>query len=117
MCETKLSWHRRFAAGLRHAFSLKTPHGPLTDEDRALMERLADAIVRRRMATPAVLFLQSVKPLNALGSQAMVFLRPFVAGLFRPEKYDRLTAILERRDGIEMLLAAIEAAQAKEPAK
>jgi len=64
------------------------------------------------MATPAVLFLQSVQPLNAIGSQAMVFLRPFVAGVFfSPSQYDRLSTILERREGISALIDAIETAQ------
>jgi hypothetical protein len=88
---------------------LDGPHGPLTGEDRQLLDRIAEAVVRRQMATPAVLFLQSVHPLNGLGSQAMVFLRPFVSALFKEATYDRITAILERREGITALVEAIEA--------
>jgi len=68
----------RLVAGLRHAFALDGPLGPLTDEDRALLARLAAKVVVRRMAGPAILFLESMRPLNYIGSQALVFLRPFL---------------------------------------
>ena len=74
---------------------------------------LADKIVRRRMTMPAILFLQSVGPLNMVGSQAMVFLRPFLTPLFNQADYDRIAAIVERREGLAALVEAIEAAQAE----
>jgi len=101
---------QNFRAGLRHAFALRSPLGPLNREDHALLSKLADAVVRRRMAAPAILFLGSLRPLGYMGSQAMVFLRPFATLLFKPSDYERLTAILERREGIDALLNAIEAA-------
>ncbi len=109
MPETRMQKLRR---GLKNAFSLESPHGPLTDKDRQLMDRLAEKIVSRQMGTPAVLFLSSVRPLNAISSQAMVFLRPFVSGLLNPAEYDRMTEIVDRREGIAALIDAIEAQQA-----
>ena len=106
---------RRLVDGWRNAFAVAGPHGPVTDEDRELLDRLARKVVARKMTMPAVLFLQSVRPLNAIGSQAMVFLRPFLTGLFKPDEYDRTAAILERREGIGALVDAIEAAEADEP--
>ena len=102
----------RFVASLRHAFAVE-PHGPLTDADRKLLARLAAAIVLRRMGAPAILFLESLRPLNYVGSQAMVFLRPFLTPLFNPGDYKRLAAIVERREGLRALVEAIEAAVAK----
>jgi hypothetical protein len=99
--------------GLRHAFALEGPHGPLTEADRELLRRLALAIVVRRMGAPAVLFLQSLRPLNYIGSQAMIFLRPFLTPLFNREQYERLRAILERRQGLAALIDAIESAAAE----
>ena len=101
---------RSFVAGLRHAFALRSPLGPLKQQDHALLSKLADAVVRRRMAAPAILFLGSLRPLGYMGSQAMVFLRPFATLLFKPSDYERLAAILERREGMDALLNAIEAA-------
>ena len=75
------------------------------------MRRLALAIVARRMGAPAVLFLSSLRPLNFVGSQAMLFLKPFLTPLFNTHQYERLAAILERREGISALIEAIETAQ------
>jgi hypothetical protein len=102
----------RLRNGWRKAFALEGPFGPLTDVDRDLLARLARTICVRQMAMPAILFLTSVRPLNALGSQAMVFLRPFLVPIFNEADYDRMTAILDRREGIEALIDAIEGAQA-----
>jgi len=64
------------------------------------------------MAAPATLFLDSLRPLNYIGSQALIFLRPFLTPLFNVAQYDRLTEILERREGLAALVEAIEAAEA-----
>ena len=110
MSETRM---QKFRKGLRNAFSLESPYGPLKEADYELLQKLAEAIVRRQMATPALLFLGSIRPLNYIGSQAMIFLRPFLAGLLNPEKYDRLSEIMERREGVGALMDAIEAEQAR----
>ncbi len=105
-------WPRiaRIRQSLRHAFSMESPLGPLTEADRELLRTLAVAIARRRMVTPAVLFLESLRPLSYMGSQAMGFLKPFLTPFFNPERYERLADILERREGIEALVQAIESA-------
>ena len=82
----------------------------LSDEDRAFLDKLADGLARRRLTTVALFFLESMKPLGFLGSQAMHFFRPIVSVLFsRHDAYDRFTAILERRGSIELLLRRLEA--------
>jgi hypothetical protein len=98
---------------MRHAFALDGPHGPLSEEDRALLQRLALTIAARRMGVPALLFLNSIKPLNYIGSQAMAFLRPFLTPLFNRADYERLTHIFERRAGLSALADAIERAMAE----
>jgi len=109
---SKARWPRiaKLRKSLRHAFSLDSPHGPLSEADRELLARLARAVARRRMVGPAILFLESLRPLSFVGSQALVFLRPFLTPLFDATNYQRLAGILERREGIEALVQAIEAA-------
>ena len=98
----------RVVAGLRHAFDLGSPHGPLTDKDRELLARLAEKVVRRQMASPAILFLESLRPLSYIGGQALAFLRPFIEPFFKPADVKRLVKILERREGLRALVRAIE---------
>ncbi len=112
MLKAEPTTFQRLVDGLRRAFSMESPHGPLTDEDLALLAGLAEKIVKRRMALPAMLFLQSVRPLNMIGSQAMIFLRPFLTPLFKQTDYDRVAAIMERREGIGALVDAIDQAEA-----
>jgi len=100
---------------MRHAFSVDGPHGALTEADRALLQRLALSIVARRMGMPATLFLNSIKPLNYIGSQAMTFLRPFLTPLFDRADYQRLTEIFERRTGISALTDALDGVMADTP--
>ena len=48
---------RRVKADLRHAFAVRESEEPLSAEEQAWLDRVAEAVVQRRMATPAVLFL------------------------------------------------------------
>jgi len=64
----------------------------------------------RGLETPAILFLESVRPLSFVGSQAMVFLGPFAHAIFTTRDYDRLASLLERRQNLEQLVRAIETA-------
>src|SRR3990167_1984565 len=95
------------AHSLRRAFALEGTEG-LTQEETALLERLAKAVIRRRMATPAIMFLESLVPLSYIGSQVMHFLRPFMTFLFSQEEYDRLSHLLERRSTLERLIETIK---------
>jgi len=82
----------------------------LTDDDRALLERLARRVVELRLETPALLTLETARPLSVLAGQAMLFFEPFAQALFRLPDYRRLAALVERREAMEALAAMIERA-------
>ena len=96
-------------AGLRHAFAVRPEQEPFTTEDVALLERVADAIARRGMATPATLFLESIGPMNFLGSQALHVLTPLIEAVLSGTELTRIVRLLERRDSIPHLMTLIEA--------
>ena len=54
------------------------------------------------------MFLESVKPMNYLGSQLMIFLEPVVLAIFNVTQYREIALILEERGSIERILTAIE---------
>jgi hypothetical protein len=95
---------------LRHAFAVEPP-GPatLTDAEAAVVGRLADEVVRRGMTAPALLALESFRPLNAIGANAMHALTPFVSILGDPAAFTTLAALLERRGSVEAICLMIEA--------
>jgi hypothetical protein len=73
------------------------------------MERIAEALVRRGMAAPATVFLESLGPMNFLGSQALHFIAPIIDCAFDAQEIERVARLLERRDTIPRLIAIIEA--------
>jgi hypothetical protein len=81
---------------------------PLTDKEAAIMHKIAAKFVEWKMTVPAILFLESVKPLNYIGAQAMVFFEPFVQALFNIAEYDTFREMMERRENVERLLQKIE---------
>jgi len=95
-------------ARMRHAFALEPEGQPLSPEDVALLERVAATVVERGMATPAILFLESVGPMNFLGSQALHFFTPLLEVVFPPRDVERVALLLERRDTLSRLGAMIE---------
>jgi len=88
------------------------------EHEKELLERLAKVVVKWNMSVPTIMALESVKPLNFIGSQAMVFAEPMAHAIeplvqiimknFNMEDYNNLRAMLERRETIEALLLRIE---------
>jgi hypothetical protein len=78
-------------------------------EDEALLDKLAHLVVRHRMTVPAIFFLESMKPLSFVGSQAMHFFEPLVHAFLPLRDYERFALMMERRENLEALLVKIEA--------
>ena len=81
----------------------------LVEEEQAVMEKVAKQVVERRMAVPAIVFLESVKPLNFIASQTLVFFEPIIQSVFTIKDYDTFRTALEKRETIEILIQKIEA--------
>ena len=82
----------------------------MTEADSAMLDELADAIVRRHLATPALFFLESMRPLSFVGSQMMVFLRPMISLVWtNPARWDQLQRVLEERGSAEELARRLDA--------
>ena len=84
----------------------------LSEEDVVFLERLAKWVVQRRMSAPALLFLESVKPLNFVGSQFMFFFEPIVKIFVGGKGYTRFAQLMENRDNVEAFLQCIEVMEA-----
>ena len=97
---------KKIIEGFKHAFA--TEGVKLEDCDTDLISKLADIVVRRNMSVPAIMLLESVRPLNFVGSQAMVFFKPIISRFFTSAEYDKLATILEKREVIDLLIIEIE---------
>lgn len=87
---------------------MATPPKDLTERQLMMLDKMADRVIRYRMAMPAILFLESVKPLNYVGSQAMVFLAPIVHSIFTVREYDEVQQALEHRETIAYFVDVLE---------
>uniref|UniRef100_A0A832MJI6 Uncharacterized protein n=1 Tax=Eiseniibacteriota bacterium TaxID=2212470 RepID=A0A832MJI6_UNCEI len=89
----------------------------LSAADRALLERLAARIVALRLEVPALLALESSKPLALVAGQGMVFFEPLVQALFHVPEYERWAALVQRREALEALAALVEEGAARRGAR
>ncbi|MCA8998460.1 MAG: hypothetical protein KDA80_15790 [Planctomycetaceae bacterium] len=106
MAKPSTTWH-----WLKTAFAVRSPEEPLTDSQQRLIHHLATEVVRRRLSVPALAALEMSRPLSYLGSQAMHFFQPMVSAFAGTAGYQDLAKIFERRDGVDLLAQAIEAAE------
>lgn len=105
----------KFGDFMKHAFSTEVDDRPLFAEEDIPLERkeeligkFAQEIVDRRLSVPAIMFLETVKPLSFLGSQAMIFFEPIIQAIFAFKSYKEIYLLLEKRDNIELLMQEIE---------
>ena len=80
----------------------------MTPDDRALLERVATRVVELHMEVPAILALETGRPLSVLAGQTMHFFEPLATTLLPIVDYRRLARLVEQRNAIEELIHAIE---------
>jgi hypothetical protein len=89
----------------------------LTDQDRRAFERLAHRIAELRAETPALLAIESARPLSLIAGQALVFFQPFLQALFPVPHLERFAQLIERRENVETLARMIEDAAEQREAR
>ena len=80
---------------------------PLERQEK-LLEDIAQRIIKFKLSTIAIVFLESMKPLSFVGSQLMIFAQPIFHTLFPITTYDEIAALLEERSNVERLIQKIE---------
>lgn len=99
---------------LKHAFAVDPP-GPAepTPEQKPAVDKVCAEVVRRHLTTPALLFLESSRPLNFLGSQSMHFFMPFLSVLTDTRGPKHFAEFLSQRGSIDYLCRRIEDCEAE----
>ncbi|MBT5419953.1 MAG: hypothetical protein HOK80_03600 [Candidatus Cloacimonetes bacterium] len=79
-------------------------------EERAveLIEKLSKFIAEKRMAAPAIMTIESLRPLARIGSQLMHFLAPFAEVIFNAKEYQEFAALLENEEYVRLLIKRID---------
>ena len=100
--------------GFRHAFALGDEphrasfHGNSAEHLPAPLKKLALSIVERGLETPAILFLESIRPLHFLGAQTLFAAQPFAELFVDSQSYREVTLALEKRHTLSVLIDYIE---------
>jgi len=80
-------------------------------QTKEMIDKIARFIVDKGMETPAILFLESIKPLSYMGSQLTLFtIGPFLTllGEYEERGYEFIK-LFEKGENIEYLIQCIEA--------
>ena len=93
---------------MKHSQPVVTSDNETTDENE-LIERFADWLGRRGLSLPAVLMMETARPLSFLSGQLMIFMEPMVGTFHSSRHYDTVLRILEDRDKYAKLVDRIEA--------
>ena len=100
---------------LRHAFAVESSESfAPTVAERELVERIAAEIAQRGMTLPAVVMLESSRPLGGLGGQALRFVEPWFAAVTNAAGLKVLADLLERPGGVEFVVATLQVAGDRE---
>jgi hypothetical protein len=93
----------------KKAFAVDPP-GPAkpTEIQEAVVDQVCREIVKRHLTTPALIFLETFRPLNFIGSQAMHFFQPIVSAVLRGDGYLHFTEFLEQRGSVDYMCRRIE---------
>jgi hypothetical protein len=83
------------------------------EREREVLGKLGELLIARRMAAPAILVLESVKPLSFIASQALIFLGPLAEALLPYRDYQVLAEALESRENVEWLIRRLEQGETK----
>jgi hypothetical protein len=81
----------------------------LTEEQtEALLQKAADEIRRRKLETPAILFLEMHRPVSSLLIQSSIPFAPFLIPILGFEAVNDFSRLLAKRENVERLIRLIE---------
>jgi hypothetical protein len=83
----------------------------LSPADGALLDEAARRVVELRMAVPAMMFLESMAPMNLVTANMLHLLTPVLGLALAPGMLERVAMLLERRETIPDFVRRIDAAE------
>ncbi|MEN0064438.1 MAG: hypothetical protein AAGA48_19985 [Myxococcota bacterium] len=77
-------------------------------EAELAMDKVARFLVRFELTVPAILWLESLRPLARTGSQFMHLLTPAIGAFLPVNQWNALATLLEEPDGLERFVEHLE---------
>jgi len=95
-----------------NAFKIPEPPEP-TEEEKKLLDELAEKVKKRGMGDIAAFSVESTRPLHGLGAQGITILEPILAALFKKEDIAKYRALLENNKAVTYLVNRLNAEPAE----
>lgn len=108
MTESRANGKAGFIEKLRYAFGIGYEEPGLSEIDKSAICRFGGLIVSRRMEIPAIMALESLRPMNFLASQVMVMMKPFVGFVTDDTFYGECQQAFEKRESVSFLIEYLE---------
>lgn len=80
----------------------------LSEKEIEILSKIAKRIVELGLVAPAIMFLEPMRPLNYLSSQALLFLEPFTAHVLGFGDMIHFRRALSKRESVSVLIEEIE---------
>jgi hypothetical protein len=82
-----------------------------TQQERDLMDEAAASIVKRRLAVPAMMLLETMTPMNMVSASMLHVLSPVWRAALPASRIEDIAKLLERREAIPEFVKVIDAAE------
>ena len=87
---------------IKHAFALGEKENFTPNEKQIqVVDRVCREVVKRQLAMPAILLLETFRPLNYIGSQVRHFFQPIISAVLPADGYTDFTELLEQRGSVD----------------
>lgn len=78
------------------------------EDAQELMDKVAKFIAERKMASPAMMMIESLRPLNFVASQFLYMIAPFAELLFKGNDFQKFACALENTENVKYLVDKID---------
>jgi len=94
---------------IKNAFAIESPENcKPSQEQKLVVDKICKEVVRRHLTTPALIFLESFRPLNYIGSQIMHYFQPIISAVLTGDGYQHFTEFIEQRGSVDYMCSRIE---------
>lgn len=81
---------------------------PTQSEVESLVDTVSEEILKRGLEAPAILFLESHKPVSFVANQASIVFSPFLMPILGPKFMNAFAKISHDRRNVELLIQRLE---------
>lgn len=99
----------RLWSRLRHAFAIESAEACVPNARQSeICDLLLREVSRRSLTTPAILWLETTKPLNYVGAQLLHFCEPILSAVCDQQACREFAQFLERPGAVDYLCGRLE---------